>query len=635
MGVLSSITTLWSRQIKHAQESKHRLFGKTAARAWDFLGKDYKQLYVACEEEYRSPRQSFFQVRINKSREFVNVLLPFIHHRIPNRLVEPSRPKVPPELLGLPPGTPVPPTPLQQTDQIRAWLMQWFLNWIPGQYDLRYECRQAIPEALVKGRCVVWHEFFRGPYGSIPGSFADSVDNLFIDPDAKQLQNASYIVRKRRRSVWHVAEELGIPSDELRGKASTNLRKSTDAAQITSESYGDKEDKGDIVEYFEVWSRMGFGHKFSTGSDSELKSDRLLADLDALGDYIYLVICPGVDYPLNLPPAVFATPNAEMEVRSRVQWPVATYFDRANPWPMSCLDFYPDPESPWASSPLEAALPLQVFMDHAYGWLMGRCRTSCRDIVVVSSSIDSDLEKAIVSELDMAIATIDGDVSEDLRKLVTVLQHPPMNQDIWQILSAVENMFERLTGMDPLLSGAGGRTQIRSSAEAQIRQSNVSNRPEDMAECVEDWMSQIARKEAVMTRLHVPSSVVAPLFGEQVQEGMDGIPIGFGPLSQQWGQLVTTDDPARACAELAYTVEAGTGRKKNKQAQLQNAELTMQTLAQPLLGLAMQKGQVQPFNALIQMLAEANDMNLDAMLLPTPPMQPPMQGPPQQQGPPQ
>lgn len=634
MGLLSEITRLWMRQIHHAKEAKGPVFGETAKRAWEFLGKNYEDLYIKCDERYRTPEGHvpYHQIRINKSREYVSVMLPFLHHRVPNRLVEPARPKIPPELLGLPPGMVVPETPVQKMDRVVAWQLQWFLNWNHKQYDLRYEGRRAIPEALVKGRGVVWHEMFRGPTGLIPGSFAESVDNLYIDPDAKQLHNASYIVRKRRRSVWHVSEEFGISREALRGQYKSHLRYSTDDVAITD---NDEEYGKDIVEYYEVYSRMGFGHKFAA-TNPEIVSERILADMDAIGDNIYLVICPEVDYPLNLPPEVFTVPNAEMEVRARVQWPIAFYHDHSDPFPISVLDFYPDTDSPWASSPLEAALPLQIFLDHAYAWLMGRCRITCRDIIVASSSMDDELKAALRSNLDLVIAKIDGDVGEDLRKLVTVLQHPPVNQDIWQVLSAVEHMFERLTGMDPLLAGAGGRTQIRSSAEAQIRQSNVSNRPDDMAECVEDWMSKIAKKEAMMARLYVPSAVVAPLFGEQVAPGMDGEMVGFGPLSQQWSQLVTTDDAARAAAEMAYTVEAGTGRKKNKQLQMQNAELAMQTLAQPLLQLA-QAGNPQPFNALIQMMAEANDMNLDGMLIPPPMMQPMMgQGPPQQlQGPPQ
>ena len=651
MDIAHAIVSLWTRQIRRARESKKDKFGKTAAEAWKYLNADYKNLYLVNDDPTVNDGQDFegpaHKVRVNKSREFINLYLPFLHHKVPNRLVEPSRPQIPPELLNQVAGMPMPMTPLQRQDKTLAWLLEWILNYLPGLYDLRYEARKVIPEALVKGRGMIWHEMFNGPSGPLPGSFAGSVDDLVIDPDSRSLRNAGWIARKRRRSIWKVAEDYGYPREELRANYKSSFLTATednnpnvDEAYLAAIESGDDNGGGDVMEYWEVYSRIGLGQKF-TSAGEEIKE---VADaMEAVGPMVFLAIVPGMATPLNLPPHAAGSPTPEAEYQARLQWPIPFYENAAHPWPFSQLDFYPNIDGdPWATSPLEGALPLQRFIDNVYSYLAGRVRTTCRDLIVVSSALDVDIKAALLTGLDQEVITADGKVAEDIAKLIHVIQFPPVNADLWNVLSLAERAFENATGMGPLLAGGQTDTQMRSSAEAQIRQDNASSRPEDMAECVEQWMSEVAAKEAAALRMMVPGKVVSPLFGEQYQEDPLSGQVNMGMLTQWWTQFVNTPDPARAAAEFSYTVEAGSGRRRNKAKQAADANMLMQHLAQPTLQLFQAMGEPRPFNALVRAVADAFDIpNVDGFLLPmmqqqsAPPNQAPGQTPgqaPVQQG---
>jgi hypothetical protein len=641
MDVLSSIVDLWTAQVKRAQKVKYECFGKTAAKAWRFLGKSYKECYED-EEDYRQLKHPDHRTRRNLTAEYLRLMLPYIHHKVPNRLVVPSRPAIPEPLMGyymalsgmqpnmMQPGMMPPYAITRQQDEARAWLMTWFLNWTPTQFDLRGEGRKAATEALVKGRGVVWHEMFYTAYGPTPGSFYDSVDGLLVDPDCEHtLRDAAWIARRRRRSVWQVAEEFGIPAEQLRGMYKSHLQRSAEDASGWEEFQHDEETQpdapmgtrgsGDVMEYWEVYTRgVGLGQKYPQASE-ELRT--LGSATETLGDNLYLAIAPGARWPLNLHPGIMAVPDASSAITDSLRWPVPFFENRENPWPMTPLDFYPGTDCPWPSAPLEPAIPLQVFLDLGYGWLMGSMGTRMRQLICTSDSLEAAFREAIATGSDLEIVGMKGQVGQAIKDLFAVVELPAVKTDLYNVLTMVEHAFRMCMGTDSLLYGGGGDTQIRSSAEVQIRQGNLMNRPEDMAECAERWQSDIARAEGFMTRCMVSPQSVAPLFGED-RMGMDamGQP-AMGPLTQMWAMLINAM-PDRAAMELAYTIEAGSGRRKNKQKQQADAQMLSQVLFQPLLGFAQATGMVQPVNALIDFLGEAFEADFTRMRFPAMPPQP-------------
>jgi hypothetical protein len=79
-----------------------------------------------------------------------------------------------------------------------------------------------------------------------------------------------------------------------------------------------------------------------------------------------------------------------------------------------------------------------------------------------------------------------------------------------------------------------------------------------------------------------------------------------------------------ACSESSYVVEAGSGRRKNKQQESQDIREITQMMMPSALELAM-GGQVQQYNELIRMLDKFyNTIDLDGMQMAPPP---PQEGP--------
>jgi hypothetical protein len=626
---LASVVKFWEEQAKAADKTKHRQFGKVAQRAWDFIGKSYKELYIDPDnpedEPFKIPTPPQYRTRLNKSREFVSLYTPHLHNKVPNFLVSPWRPALPPLLqeLGIDP-------PEQQAqDELRCTLAQWFVNYVPRETNLFWETRNAIQEALVKGRGVVWFELTESPNGDIPAGFFDSVDNLLIDSDCVQMRDAAFIMRKRRRSKWAVAREWDIPVEDLPAQLQTDFSASVSKAR------GDtgNERTEDIVEYYECWSRMGVGNK-SFYADSTLKE--LERDLDALGDYVYLCICPGVPYPLNLHPKWFAGEDREQQLQERCRWPLEFHDDIANPWPVECLDFIPSIDTPWATSPLEAALPLQSFLDHAYSFLMGRTRAATRALVMAWKRLPQEAQDRLVNGGDLELLLMDDPVDdESLKKYINIIQFEPLKSDLWRVIDMVSREFEKQTGMDPLLYGSSGSAQSRSATEAKNRENHVTSRPSDFADIVEEWMSRIGRKIGVASRLYVGPETLGNLFREPIQEAPSideqGQPVPiYGKRTMAWMQLVHTDDPRDATAELMFSIEAGSGRRRNLQSLTDAANQITQTLLGPMLQFYQQTGDSTPYNALMALMNTTLDgvVPMNQLMLPKQQPQQQQQGPP-------
>ncbi len=614
MDLLKHIVELWLQQLEAAEKAKEKQFGMAARQAWQYLGRDYQPLYYEAEHEFPDAEEGLSKpVIVGKSAEFVALMLPYIHAKVPHRLVSPSRPPLTPKLMQILGGEVAKHRQLLDSqDSIRAWQLEFWLNYITREgYDLAQEVRCALPEVLVKGAAVLWTELTEGPYGLMPASFYDSIDSLYIDPDTERLQDAAFIIRKRRMSVWRIAERFGIDPETLRGQYDSNLQRS-----IVASSGAPASEEGDVGEYYEIWSRMGIGHKLVDASD-ELKDAR--GQMDALGQHVYLAVMRGVPHPLNLPPHIIEQEDWADELKTRMAWPIAFFEEISDPWPCSVVQFYPNSHNPWAQSPLAGGLQCQIFLDKLYYFMMRRVRSTCRDIIVTSETLSEAVKKAIESGRDLEMVDVAGEPGIDLSKLIEILEFPPVNKDLWSMVQLVERQFERATGMTPLLSGAQPDSTPRSATDVRAREGHITSRPDDFADLVEAWSSRIAAKEAQATRLYIEPPY--ELFGEAGPNAEGQLP-PESILSAAWTKLVMTEDPVVAASELSYTVEAGSGRRRNKQKQAADAAQLMQVLSQPYLQYGFTTGRFEPFNNLIQKLGEAQDIPLDNVGLPNIPMQP-------------
>jgi len=620
---LKALVDCWTQQREESAKQKNVDFGDDARLLWGFMNKSYKELYITGDYfRFATPDQQgpYYKPRIYKCREFVNVVLPFVHAKIPHRRVESRGPPLPAELSALaqmPVGTgaEVPNelamlqglvfnhNQLNLREQITAWLLQWYLNYIPAEYGAKREQRICIQEALVKGRGICWHEVIPdAPAGRMPASHFDTVDGLFCDPEAKQWRDQGFIIRERYWPSWRLADVFArdeyLDAEKIRAAAESD----SSVTRSGTENQPTAQRERDSCRWFQVFSRIGMGERLHTAGEILRDDDRVRTDaVGALEPNIYLAILPGLDFPLNVSPKLWeeGTPD---ELANALRWPIAFYADKANPFPCTPLDIYPNAENPWATSPLQAGMALQIFLDHLYSFLMSRIRVTSRDIIITAKSLEEALRKAIEKGLDQTIVPVDSEMVPELEKLIHILSFPPVQADLWKILAQTERAFEQATGMDPLLYGGESGRQMRSAREAGIREAHVTNRPNDYADAVEEWNSQVAKAEGQMARLYIRAQDVAQLFSEPVPMG----PEEYGPASRLWEDLVNVETPEEAVADLHYTVEAGSGRRKNRQNQLENIQELMAAFA-PILQVFAQGGQVGPWNNLVDIL-ESEDL---------------------------
>ena len=566
------------------------------------------------------------RMTLMKVAEIVEIFGPILYARNPIRQVNPREPA---EI----PSTIIPDPNLMnflgqqemvrsQHDALKSQLISTYLNWTPNELHLKDHVSWAIDEALIKGRGCLWCGTYKPPGSNTNyvGSFYDSVDFLYIDPDCESLKDAWWIARKLSQPVWQVERRFGLKPGSLKGHhESANMQSEVDSSR--KEFDRQRGMTNDLMIYYEVYSRMGSGGRLSGGNKTRDDgfplgdSSSFTKVLDPLvGDHVFLVVAPGVRYPLNLPPDVQELPITGTEgpddggvlIKERLAWPVPFWADGA--WPVSVLDFHPVPRSAWPMSHIKPALGELRFLCWAYSFVSCKIKNTLRDVIAILKEMADQFKLTILEGADLSTVELDTN-NRDIRECVQVLQFPPMNADIWRIIQAVEANFEKRVGLDEVRGQQEAQPRSAAQTQAQTQRQNI--RPDDMGQKVESWMTEAARKEAISARMLLAPRDVLPILG----------------LTQAalWAQFVMTKDIG-TMRELEYRIEAGSTRKPNRDRDQQNADSAMQILLPILNGFAQSTGQLGPVNALLQMWCKTRDIPPGPFML-VPPPPPPMPAP--------
>jgi len=634
---LRQIVSTWIKKIEAAIKYK-KPFTEDAKEAANFFDGEHnfmwKDQYSRGERGYNaSISPPAFRMQVNKVFELVEIFGSVIYHRNPVRTVTVmEHPEIDPVVLGVPPPDPMNPqavTPQQQQimtvlqqqqdskmdRRVAAELMQAYLNWTPVELDLKTQARKVCNEALVKGAGVFWTELLTletSGNGSTPpvrmiGSFYDTVDNLLIDPDFDNMDDMLWCARRQVRPLREVALEYGVPEADLKKHLNSSTTIKCDSEPRRGRNKRDKGQTNDLVTIYKVWSKCGAGDRLM---DAPKENKGVF---DTLGDYVYLVICEGVEYPLNIPPEVLDEPVGEESgipdsLLVRAAWPIPYYADPRG-WPFTMLSFHTKPNYAWPISHIRPAIPELRFLNWAMSFLATRVATSCETMVGVSKAADQDLKDQILAPTQggFKIVELSEMLGRSVQDVLSVFQMPQVNKDLYDIIQAVFDLFDKRTGLSELAYGLT-RAQYRSAAEAQIKQENISIRPDNMANEVEDCMSLLARREALACRW--------------LLTGEDVVPV-LGPLaSAAWDKSVGNMDIVSLTRDFLYRVEAGSARKPNKATRVEQMQMAVQTLGPLLQPLAM-SGFVDPMNALINDWADSLDIDATPYLLPPPPPLPP------------
>ena len=620
--VLKELCELWLKKIRKSLEHKKEHFQDDADTAFRFFNGPHDFMYA--EDATAEIPQPAFKMTSNRVAEMVQIFGPTLYHTNPTRQVNP-RPvlDLPYEVFGdqmVAEAFSAQDSQRAKVDLLRAKMLEKVLNWIPQATDLRSNSRRSVDEAIIKGRGLLWVEMWQPPGASfkIAGNFHDSVDNLAIDPDMESLSQAQWIARLCCHPVWMVEKIYGLKPGSV--KANGESRASQAIGEIYDQD-GYKRKSGlsnDLLRYWKVYSRMGLGGRLSESVNGKMGSS-----LDIFGDYVYLVVADGVPYPLNLPPDLQEKPGADgsdptvvKAITDAVKWPVPSW--SAGLWPVTPLDFHEVPRSCWPMSHLKPGMGELRFLNWIYSFLAGKIRNTSRDFVVCLKEAAEEIKTTLLSGADLTLIEIESQY-KSISDLVQFLQHPQINPSITQIIEIVETNFEKRMGLNELSYGSTDR-QIRSATEADVKTKGTAVRPDDMAECVESWMTEAARKEGAVARLYMRSADVAPILGD-----LGGI---------FWDQFLATDDVNEAFHEFEYRIEAGSVRKPNKDRDAANFNQAMQILLPLYQGFAMNTGNIGPLNALIKGWCETKGMNPSPFMIPPPPPPPPPPGAPPAGGPP-
>ena len=549
-------------------------------------------------------------VTLNKVAEGVQLFGPTLYHRNPNCKVNPRKqPELPPELFGDPndPRMQQVMGPIfqqmsaqQQRDNVRAILMESLLSYLPVAGDLKTNSRDAIDETIIKGLGILWARMKKlGNGRMLPILEYDTQDNLLIDPDAERDGDAKVILRRFVEPVWEVEASRGLEPGTL--KANYESYKQYAAVEAAGDNFKRKQGKtNDLLVYWGVWSKMGIG-----GLLKGISPDA--AEIDRYGQNVYVEVCDSYNYFLNVPPEIW---EDDEEVRKRLQWETPFYYDvpGSNGWPYTDFRFHKVPRQVWPMSHFKPVLGQLKFLNWGMSWLATGMQKRSRDFMVVPKTIDAEIEDTILNGPDLSLIKLSNSLSIPINQLVSFIEHPGFPEWQFKVLQKIETDFEKGSGLSELMYGMQ-QTQDRSATETATKENFVNVRPDEMANKVEESMTDAFRKLAFMARWHLKGDDIAQIFGPVV-----------GKL---WTQFVETANVDEIINSLEYRIEAGSTKKPNVRKDQQDANQSLQIMGPMLSDLAMNTGQVAPYNALMKFWGKAFSVDVAEFLLPVPPPPPP------------
>lgn len=561
---------------------------------------------------FKGSSKSKFKISINKAFELVAIYGPSLIWDIPHRRVEPKTLlELSPEVFG-DPNDQMAQMLFQQSqmelaqmaaqDKALASLLQTWLNYTAVEGNLSSQSEMAVIDALVKGRGCMWVKPYSPPSSqrTLTGAFRDPPENLYVDPDFDTMEDAKWIARKCVHPVWEVERKYGLEPGSLKGKASleSNWTRSERVGDPNAANRRSAGESNDLIEYYEIWSKCGVGVRM-TGMETVVKDH---FD-DVVGDYAYLVVSRSIPYPLNCPTEALRKGATDEDVKKRFEWPIPCWAD--NKWPVELLDFYRDTDHSWPIAPLAPAMGELKFINVMMGHLCNRIWTSSRDFIAVAESAMADLKKVLEEGEDQTIIPI-KDFQGGIDKMIAFLQQPQTNLDVWRILEAVSESFDKRTGLTEFHYAQNpDGAQSRSAEDSRNKASAAGIRPQYMQKKVVEWQSNIAGAEAFCARWFVTGDDVQRLLG------------GVGRYL--WENTVMSSDVEDVVRQMHYSVSASSIRRPNKERDAQNMQSIMQSPFLQIMGeYAAATGNFDPLNKMLHRFGDAIELNLSDIQLEAP-----------------
>jgi Ni,Fe-hydrogenase III small subunit len=641
---LRPIIAKWLSKLKFAADYKQRTFGDDARECMQFFNGPYDWLYGSGNTQHAGLTVSYnqvpspkFRMSANKVAEMVQLFGPTLYQKNPHRTITPRAipvPPMPPQLMQaqqmlqqmqqmMQPGMPPPPPQvmqqmmqaqqqmqmwqqMQQQDTVkselnktRAMLLDTYLNYTPNELGFLFDVRAAIDETIIKGASCLWTEIYTAPTGlKMVGSFYDTIDNLYLDPDAEKLDDCKWIARRCMHPVWEVEREYGLPAGSLKPNAESwdsQADYDPDAHRRWKRAQGGT---NDIITYWKIYSTMGVGGRLNDAVPDYREI------LDSYGDNCFMVIADGCDYMLNVPDEIIGSAGDD-EIQRRLQWPLPYWMNGS--WPVEMFEFHRVPRQVWPMSHLKPGLGELKFLNWAYSFLASKMPTLGRNFLAMPKGLSEKNKTAINSGDDMTVLELDA-MQTNITGMLQSTNSGTVLGDIYKIIDMVGQQFERRVGLNELQYGESKR-QMRSAAEAEAKQSAISIRPDDMRTKIVQKLSNVAQKEAIAAQLLLGPEDLTPIIGD------------LGTLA--WQMSLAECDINDIIHKLDFRIEADDTRVPNREQIAQNMQTAITTLFQFLMNFGLQTGQFDPINALITDWAKSIDLESSRYILTPPPPPPP------------
>jgi hypothetical protein len=619
--LLQPLVTQWFVRFQAAQKSRER-FDKVARICRHFMGNSPNAMW---QDEFRSEfypdlAQPTMRISLNRAADLVAIIGPGLFWRHPSRQVMVrSKPDqtVYAQALGVSNSTSLEQIQQQQQmeaalNQVRADLCQKVLEHIVEKHPggVVRDIQMAIQDALVTGRGLLWTETFADPVTSQPrvGTFHDTVDNLFLDPDAKDptLRDVRWCARRHVEPISVVERRFGYPPGYLadRGTSVSSEYRKLQESTAQQKVYEDQ------MEWYEVWSRCGLGVR-TTGVRADLGQA-----LDALsGDYCYLALSMNVPHPLNLPPPVVKEGTADM-IRGCLLWRTSRFgavseLWKDRRWPFEQIDFYPISNTVWPMAPFTPGLGALLAMNLLLVTMLELSWDRRRDIIAALEHVVGDVQAAIQSEQNPAFIKVNSAAGLPLDQVVQFIRRPEVQGDLLGWIQYLDNQFKLTTGLDDTAYGVSQR-QARVTADISLRQQASQVRPEKMAQDVATAVRNIGKKELWLSAQYMAGPELAGLLGD------------WGAMC--WEQLVRSMPFDRMIQEVDVSVEATDMARPDRDRDIAQLEKIAPFWLPVLQQYAGQTGNTDPLNGFMQLYASAMQIrNIEPLLIG--PWQPPQPDP--------
>jgi hypothetical protein len=627
--LLLPISSAWLGKLSVAKQAK-KTFQDVADQCMTFytctLGSFWEDKFQ--QRFLGSSIKPKFRIQIGKAFELVALYGPSLYHRNPARAVRPYETlEFGPDLFG-DPNDPAVQQVFQEAaaremanysqNKFRCQLMERYLSYTPREQPaggLEYAATAAITEMLIKGRGLLWAQSYSNPLSQkrLTGLFYDTVDRLHIDPDAKShhFGEAKWISRTHVDPYWEVERKFSLKRNTLKGKGNIESGESKGGRALTARRGENRTGNTyDLIVWHEFWSIGGVGTRLS-GSDQWMAE----AFDDVVGDYAYIVVAPGVNFPLNCPPASAVDDPAlsfeamdDEAVKKAFAWPVPYYLDQK--WPCVMLDGYMVPNSPWPLAHLAPGLGELTALNIITSGMVNRTWDNSRTFIACLESIADKIEKTYLNGSDLAVMRI-PEMTKDLEQIVKFIRAPDQSKDTLTTINYLFNLFDKRVGLTELMYGLNpGGVASRSATDIAAKSERMAIRPDDLSKRVAKWMTEGAETEKFCAYWSgISGQDIGPLIGE----------VG----AYFWDRLIANEEPDVVIHNMRCTVEASDVRRPNKERDAQNMGQLYQPLSQQFGQYAMTTGDFGPLNAVNRRLFKTLDQPWEADLDMNPPPPPP------------